>query len=305
MQMSLSGEVINPNERVQLCQRLMPRIIQATKAFFDPEQPHPYLEGLAKGGYLYELPEEETDDAQSYRTVEALGFRDTLMPEEYPKIGIPEEVAKYGLMWVVMTSKIALAKDSRVMPAQQGKSKEDHCFTYWDGEHWHAARIKDSRARPATEWSSQWKESEPSTQELEVIKSVAIQTQDVHEIARVFNGSDFDFENMILDFPRDELSLRILARGLTSAFNTARYGGNMMPSALRTYMRFFTTGYQSFDLIRTAHKLQNHRSFELDSGGIMNANYHRGSLPSTPEMLKNGENILFSNMHPPVPIDFI
>ena len=138
-----TGEVPNLNKRIALCQKLAPRIIRATEAFFDPAQPHPYLEALASGGYITSHPDQDTDDTEYLTFMEAAGLRDTLAPERFEAIGIPEKVAKNRLMWVAMKREKKKKKDRRKHSAERKWDRISHAFAYWDGSQWQTRRLKD------------------------------------------------------------------------------------------------------------------------------------------------------------------
>jgi hypothetical protein len=299
-----SGENPNLSDRVELCQQLAPRIISAVEAFFDPAQPHPYLEGIANGGHITSHPERDTEDTEYLTIMEAVGFRDTLAPERFEDIDIPEEIAANGLMWVLMKKEAEYEKDRANSPGERKWDSVSHAFAYWNGSQWHASRLKEGVERSA-DWETKWENSELTEEETEAIKAVVRQTQDIHRIAEVFDGSEYAFEDMVLEFPRDLHNLIVLSRGLHLAFNTPRHGGTLPYNSLPTYMYYYGTGYQRTDLIRVAHSLATHNSFGLDSGGIMAAQYHTSSMPPTSEVLEKGLNIPLRNMHPPVPADFL
>lgn len=236
--------------------------------------------------------------------MEATGLRDTLAPERFEAIGIPEEVAANGLMWVVMKKDAEYEKDRTKNPAERKWARVSHAFAYWDGSQWQTRRLKvDSDYNDP--WETKWESSELTDEETSAIKVVASQTQDVHSIAETFDGDKRTFEDMILEFPRDEYGLLALSRGLNYAFNTPRHGGTLPYNNLPAYMIYYGTGYQAWNLVETAHALATHNSFRLDSGRIMTAMYHGSSMPPTPEMLEKGLNIPLRNIHPPVPINFV
>jgi hypothetical protein len=302
--MMVERKVENYAARLALCMKLVPRIIETTIAFYGHDKPHPYLEALAQGGHIYSHAERDTKDTEFLTIVEASGFRDTLMPDKFEKIGIPSEVAIKGLMWVLMKKDAEYEKDFRKNPGERKWEKIDHAFSYWDGSQWQTRRRK-KEAADAEAWEDKWEESELTDEETNAIKTVVSQTQDVHAIAEVFEADKYAFQDMILEFPRDILNLGVLSRGLQFAHNTPRYGHTLAYDHIPAYMRFYGTGYQNQQLVNIARALSTHNSFRLDSGGLMNASYHTSSMPPTPEMLEGGINIPLTNIHPPVPAEFV
>jgi hypothetical protein len=301
--MMVERRVNNPEARVELCKKIVPRILESTISFFEPAKPHPYLEALAQGGNIYSHTEQDTEDTEFLTIVEAHGFRDTLAPEEFEKIGIPAEIALKGLMWVIMKKDAQYEKDIRKNPGERSWQRTDHAFTYWDGNDWNTRRLKEDEEK-SEEWTDNWEESALKDEELSAINAVVSQTQDVHAISAVFEADKYAFDDMVLEFPRDYQTLHLLSRGLQFAFNSPRHGRTLDYDDIPAYMHYYGTGYQNQQLIRTAYALQTNNSFKLVSGGIMNAIYHSSSLPPTSEMLEKGLNIPLSSMHPPIPAEF-
>lgn len=293
---------VEPNltpEQFAVCERLTPHIVTTTENYFTPGRIHPYMDGLASGGTVQEDPEHSTPNTQAYVVTEATGFRDTLEPEKFPRIGIPESVAMNGLLWVVMT-------DRHYYPAKpQGKRTQprdrmDHSFAYWDSNQWHVRRLIPGSEPGEGAWEDMWQSSELKENEIEALKVTAAQTEDMHALAGAFNEDSHSVERALIRTARDERTRNMLRLGVKPPLNTQNY------QTMTAYMHYYATAYQYMgSLLRVAHRLDDGRSFELDSSGIMAADYHRSSMPSTPEMLQDGENIVVGRMHPPLPPDML
>ena len=295
------GEFDNSNERFKLCQRLAPRIIRATEEFYDPEKPHPFLDTLAGGGYITSHPEQDTVDTEYLTIIEAAGFRDTLNPESFEAIGIPEEVAASGQMWVVSKREAEFEKDRNINPTQRRSEKVSHCFAYWDGSDWLVKRLKKDAAE-SDPWEEKWEDTNLTEEEEAAISIVATQTQDVQSIAETFDGDRHAFKQTFLDVLEQDYGATDESK---RRFGDYAVGTPFPYGHMPMYSLCFKTAYQAGNLLDTAYKLSRGNSRNLDSSGIINARYYTQSMPFTSEMAENGVEIPQRNIHPPVPVGFV
>lgn len=286
-------------EQKALGTRLIPWIGKYTEDYFTPGREHPFLEGLAKGGIVIDSPEDNTAGTEAYTVVSAEGHRETYATERFARIGIPEHVAAGGLMWVVMTSKYHC---NRALSGQaiDRIEKVDHCFTYWNGGRWVTARHIPSTHASNQPWETMWQSSALTATETKALEATARQTEQVHEVAQLFSKRDIHWRlpSMLITLAETEGKKELLERGLGR--DTSYRPGEP------AYMRHFATAFQGLDhLVGAAAALIEGRSFRLDSTGLKDAGYHRGSAPSTSEMLAGGENIVAHRIHPPVPAEMV